>query len=168
MRRAQRLSRVDFPNVGATIPVVLSFLEARRMTRVAATYVMVFAAAAGPWLCCCSTTRAVAAVASLLGTEPSPDTATRCCGQPCAPTDRKDAPDSGRCPCKAFSFEVAGLPPGQTGSSVLLGDEFGFRDLTATFHSPERGAGDASLIESRSRGGGSLRERLSVLQTLRC
>lgn len=146
------------------------------MTRVAVIYAMVFAAAAGPWLCCCSTGRAVAAVATLVGTAPQRDgVCTRCCGGPCdhpaSPANGQAPARPGPCPCKLLSLDVVGLPPDQSGSSVSAGDNATWLadpslscGLVPSVHRP---AG-AAVHRSRSSPRGSLRDRLSVLQTLRC
>lgn len=151
------------------------------MFRVAITYCLVLATAAGPWLCCCASSRMVDVrhlFSSFVG--PAGGEYRGCCGHthgPCRnlPTDRDTPGPSapGECPCKVYAPTYAVLPPKpiesvDLTSGQLLAD-IGFINVC---HPPYCLPPSASNVGLRNRDSshhsGNPRDILAVLQTLRC
>ena len=145
------------------------------MIRVAVAYWLLFATAAGPWLCCCTSSRMADVgqlFSSVLGT-------AGCGHQGCCGHSRGvggelpfDGNAPGDCPCKAFSPAYAVLPPKHAEPDDLTGrflfesayygvcpDLYALHPLTST-----SGLTDQDV----SPRVGDARHILAVLQTLRC
>lgn len=148
------------------------------MFRVAATYCLVLATAAGPWLCCCAAARTADArdlFAATLGL--SGGASRGCCGNHQG-SDRglpshQDSPcpnAPGDCPCKA-------LAPGAVVAPERVETvDFGFEHLAdfgpCGLYDPRHGHLLASAANLRDRitslHSGDPRDLLAILQTLRC
>lgn len=150
------------------------------MFRVAVTYCLVLATAAGPWLCCCASSRMADArhlAQSLLGIAGGEHRG--CCGHghlpgrgdPCDPAAPGPAAP-GECPCKLFAPTYAVLPPKPVESADLPGDHLTDPDPCAVCPTPYSLPPSASTSGLKDRDTsfhpGNPRDVLAILQTLRC
>jgi hypothetical protein len=148
------------------------------MLRVAVTYCLVLVTAAGPWLCCCASSRMTGtchALQSLLGASGCGQRG--CCGHGPSrdlPQDGdKPSPSApGDCPCKAFAPSYAVLPPKPVKAADLASGDAEHLGLSKVWNTPFAiypSLAAPSLKEwDSSRHSGAPRDILAVLQTLRC
>ncbi len=145
------------------------------MFRVAVTYCLVLATAAGPWLCCCASSRMADArhlAQSLLGI--AGGEYRGCCGHlpgrglPLDP----DAPAPGDCPCKLFAPTYAVLPPKPIESADRPGEHLADPGLCGAsptpYWLPPAASAPGLRVGDTSPEPGNPRDILAVLQTLRC
>lgn len=150
------------------------------MLRVAVTYCLVLTTAAGPWLCCCASSRMADArhlVQSFFGIAGGEHRG--CCGNgqppgrghPCDPGAPAPAAP-GECPCKVFAPTYAVLPPKPVEPAELPGEHLADPGLCGACPTPYwlPPAGSASGLRGgeTSRQPANPRDILAVLQTLRC
>jgi hypothetical protein len=148
------------------------------IVRVVAAYWLVFAMAAGPWLCCCATIRAAAVLNLLKSTIGLDGNHTGCCGgspRGGLPVDQNaPGPTSPTgCPCKTFVSDQFVLPPETTGAARAAADQvvgLGHSTGLSTPNSQHLFFASASSLRDRDTlvRSGDPRDLLSVLQTLRC
>ena|SRR5579883_895592 len=150
------------------------------MIRVAVTYCLVLTTAAGPWLCCCASSRMAGTrelFRSFCGF--ADGESGGCCGHthgPCRdlPPDRDAPPPSAprECPCKVFAPSHAVLPPKPVeAGDTLSGDAQGLDHINVSHALPSLNL--SSPLPRRGEWGrsphpGGPRHILALLQTLRC
>lgn len=142
------------------------------MFRVAVTYCLVLATAAGPWLCCCASSRMVdmrQLFTSFLGAAGGEHRG--CCGHTHGPVrDLPSAPTE--CPCKSFTPTYAVLPPKPVESADYPGEHLADLGFSVVCYAPYSLSPSPSFSGLRgwdtSPHSGNPRDILAVLQTLRC